>query len=82
MPTEINPGRYFTTSYFFSYAGKELKIWYANMPYVELKLALGEQLPNDIKQYNILPAGLHWIRHIDCGFHLIPKDKLMEEKFK
>ncbi|MHA1871518.1 MAG: hypothetical protein ACTSU2_14620, partial [Promethearchaeota archaeon] len=43
MPTEINAGRYFTTSYFFSKAGKEYGIPYANMPYMEIKLAFDEE---------------------------------------
>ncbi len=81
MPTEINPGRFFTTSYFFSYAGKQYNIPYANMPYMLVKLGFGDPIPPETKQYSILPEGLHWIRHIDCSFHLIPKDKLMEEKF-
>lgn len=81
MPTEINAGRYFTTSYFFSCAGKKYNIWYANMPYVEVKLGFGETLPKIEKSYNILPEGLHWIRHIDCGYHLVAKDELMKEKF-
>jgi hypothetical protein len=46
-----------------------------------VKLGFGDPIPPETKQYNILPAGLHWIRHIDCSFHLIPKDELMEEKF-
>jgi len=81
MPTEINPGRFFTTSYFFSYAGKKFGIWYANMPYVEIKAAYDESLDGIEKRYNILPHGLHWMRHIDCGYHLVPQDKLMDEPF-
>ncbi|MHA1898336.1 MAG: hypothetical protein ACTSU2_13155, partial [Promethearchaeota archaeon] len=69
-------GRYFTTSYFFSKAGKEYGIPYANMPYMEIKLAFDEELPPNVKKYNILPEGLLWIRHIDCGSHLVPRDKL------
>lgn len=68
-PTEINAGRFFTTSYFFSYAG-------VNMPYYYVKLAYGEQLPK-LPKYNALPAGLYWIRHIDSGPILIK-----EENFK
>jgi carbamoyl-phosphate synthase large subunit len=57
-PTEINCGRFFTTSLFFSRAG-------ANMPYQYVKLGLGED-PGPMTTYNAVPAGLCWIRHVDC----------------
>jgi len=57
-PTEINAGRFFTTSFFFAQAG-------INMPYHYVKLAYGEAIP-DLPKYNALPAGLYWIRHIDA----------------
>lgn len=69
-PTEINAGRFFTTSYFFSYAAKKLNIPKANMPYIFIKLAFKEKIPEGPK-YNILPKDLYWIRHIDCSEHLI-----------
>ncbi|MEM3675301.1 MAG: hypothetical protein QXG08_07525 [Candidatus Methanomethyliaceae archaeon] len=62
-PTEINAGRFFTTSLFFSSAG-------LNMPYIYVRLAYGEEVPN-IKKYNALGAGLYWIRHMDSGPVLI-----------
>ncbi len=77
MPTEINIGRFFTTSYFFSHAGKVYNRWYANMPYLVVKLACGESVDlKSIPKYNILPANLYWIRHIDCGHHLVEEAKL------
>lgn len=57
-PTEINAGRFFTTSYFFTKAG-------INMPYYYINLAYGEPIP-DLPKYNAVPAGLYWIRHIDA----------------
>lgn len=57
-PTEINAGRFFTTSFFFARAG-------INMPYYYVKLAYGEKIP-ELPKYNALPEGLHWIRHIDA----------------
>jgi carbamoyl-phosphate synthase large subunit len=57
-PTEINAGRFFTTSYFFTRAG-------INMPYYYVKLAYGEEIP-DLPKYNALPEGLYWIRHMDA----------------
>ncbi|MHA1309282.1 MAG: hypothetical protein ACTSQO_00015 [Candidatus Helarchaeota archaeon] len=70
-PTEINAGRFFTSNLFFAFAGSELNIQEANLQYLYIKLGYGEYLPSNIKKYNILPEGLYWIRHIDCGYHLI-----------
>ncbi|MBS7248673.1 MAG: hypothetical protein QXN15_10840 [Candidatus Jordarchaeales archaeon] len=58
-PTEINAGRFFTTSLFFPQAG-------LNMPYIYVKLAYDEEMPK-LKKYNALPSGLYWIRHMDSG---------------
>jgi len=68
-PTEINAGRFFTTSFFFPRAG-------LNLPYLYVKLAYSEEIPA-LPKYNVLPAGLHWIRHMDSGPLL-----LREEEFK
>ncbi len=61
--TEINAGRFFTTSNFFSFAG-------VNMPYIYVKLAYREKIP-EIPKYNPLPEGLYWIRLMDCGYKLV-----------
>jgi len=55
--TEINPGRFFTTSNFFSEAG-------SNMPYYYVRLAFGERLPA-LPAYNPLEADLYWVRGVD-----------------
>jgi len=55
--TEINIGRFFTTSNFFSHAG-------CNMPYIYTGLALGEAR-DGAKQYNAVPKDLYWIRGVD-----------------
>lgn len=79
MPTEINVGRFFTTSYFFSYAGKVYNRWYANMPHLLLKLAYGEEIDlSNVPKYNILPKDLYWVRHIDCGHYLVEDKNLMK----
>lgn len=73
--TEINPGRMFTTSYFFSYASQELYgNWHANFPYLLLKLAYNEDLPK-LPKYNALPPDLYWVRHIDCPARMITNIK-------
>lgn len=63
--TEINAGRFFTTSIFFSEAG-------CNMPYYYIRMAYDEQLP-DLPQVNAVPEGLYWVRLMDMG------DKLLRE---
>jgi carbamoyl-phosphate synthase large subunit len=68
IPTEINCGRFFTTSLFFSRAG-------LNVPYMYVKRAFGESIPLT-PQFNALPEGLHWIRHIDCPTVLISEEEL------
>lgn len=75
--TEINPGRMFTTSFFFSYASKILRKDYcANIPYLCVKLAFKEQLPT-IPQYNVLPADVYWIRHMDAPAKLVKDNKVL-----
>jgi len=67
--TEINPGRFFTTSNFFSSAG-------CNMPYYYVCLALGNPIPS-LPKYNPLDEGLYWVRGVDR----IPK-LFREEQWK
>ena len=57
--TEINVGRFFTTSNFFANLG-------INMPHIYVKLAYKERLP-DIEKYNAAPEGYYWIRLMDKG---------------
>ncbi len=61
--TEINSGRFFTTSNFFATAG-------LNMPLYYVKIAFGEEIP-DLPHYNALPEGWYWIRYTDMGHKLI-----------
>ena len=57
-PTEINTGRFFTTSFFFTSAG-------VNMPYYYIKLAFDEEIPR-MPKYNSVERDMVWCRHIDC----------------
>lgn len=66
--TEINCGRFFTTSHFFTAAG-------VNIPHLYVKLAFGEPLP-ELPAYDLLDEGLLWIRHIDCPAVLRSRDAL------
>lgn len=71
--TEINPGRFFTTSNFFAHAG-------LNMPEMYVELAIGrlpKQLPPKV---NPLPEDLYWVRMIDMGYKLITGDKWLIDK--
>lgn len=75
--TEINPGRMFTTSFFFSLASKIIrKDYFANIPYLYTKLAFKEELP-DIPKYNVLPEDIFWIRHMDAPARLIKDNKIL-----
>jgi biotin carboxylase len=79
--TEINAGRMFTTSFFFSYASKILrKDYYANIPYVYVKLAFKEKTPN-IPKYDLLPKSLYWIRHVDAPARLVKDGKVIGEMY-
>jgi carbamoyl-phosphate synthase large subunit len=80
--TEINPGRMFTTSFFFSYASKILrKDNSANIPYLYVKLAYDETLP-EIPKYDVLPANLYWIRHIDAPAKLVKDGKVLGAMYR
>ena len=57
-PTEINIARFFTTHQFFTEAG-------LNMPYIYVKLGLGEKAPNLKRKINPLKPGLAWVRGMD-----------------
>ena len=75
--TEINPGRMFTTSFFFSYASKVLFNDYRiNIPYLYTKLAYKEALPK-LEKYNPLPADVYWIRHMDAPARLVKDNKVL-----
>ena len=80
--TEINAGRMFTTSFFFSYASKVLYGDYrANFPYLYLKLAYKEKIP-EIPKFNVLPEGLYWIRHIDAPARLVKDGETLGAMYK
>lgn len=83
-PTEINAGRFFTTSRFLAEGG-------CNMPYLFVKLGFckgkhsGVILAEDVKwpdRYNSIPAGLYWIRHIDCGAKLCKEEEFRGKKLE
>jgi carbamoylphosphate synthase large subunit len=63
LVTEINAGRFFTTSNFFAVAG-------ANMPYEYVRLAYGENV-DGLPRYDAVEEGLYWVRMIDMGYKLV-----------
>ena len=71
--TEINIGRFFTTSDFFSRAG-------SNMPYYYIKLGLGEEIEEVLPKYNAVPANLKWLRIIDMGKKLLREGEWTYQK--
>ncbi len=75
--TEINPGRMFTTSYFFSFASKVIRgDYYANIPYLYTRLAFKDTVPK-MPKYNILPSDIYWIRHMDAPARLVQNGKIL-----
>ncbi len=80
--TEINAGRMFTTSFFFSYASQKLrKDHWANIPYLYVKLAFKETMPNT-PRYNVLPENIYWIRHIDAPPKLVRDGEVIGEMYR
>ena len=61
--TEVNAGRFFTTSNFFAAAG-------LNMPDLLVRCALGERPPR--LPTSPLPPDLYWIRMVDMPYQLVP----------
>lgn len=75
--TEINPGRMFTTSYFFSFASKVIRgDFCGNIPYLYTRLAFKESVP-EMPKYDILPADVYWIRHMDAPARLVKDGKVL-----
>lgn len=72
--TEINIGRFFTTSNFFAAAG-------CNMPHYLTRLAWGEPLPR-LSRYNAVEQGLYWIRLIDGGPVLVREQEFRAITFE
>ncbi|MBV8301325.1 MAG: hypothetical protein JOY68_05335 [Candidatus Dormibacteraeota bacterium] len=65
--TEVNAGRFFTTSNFFAHAG-------LNMPDLMVRCALGERPQR--RGVSPLPEDLYWIRMVDMGFRLVTRDDI------
>ncbi len=63
LVTEINAGRFFTTSNFLAEAG-------ANMPHTYVRLAYGEDV-DGLPAYDAVEEGLYWVRMVDMGFKLV-----------
>jgi len=63
-PTEVNAGRCFTTSYLSTAAGVNFMDLWCRMLNDKLYFEPINKLIDRI--YDCLPAGLTWMRHIDC----------------
>ncbi|MDO8657842.1 MAG: ATP-grasp domain-containing protein [Candidatus Levybacteria bacterium] len=70
--TEINPGRFFTTSLFFATAG-------INMPKIFVDLGLNSKIKK-IKKYNSVPSNVYWIRVTDGGPVMIKNNSWTSQK--
>jgi hypothetical protein len=71
--TEINIGRFFTTSNFFAHAG-------LNMPAMYVELGMTGKLREQPRQLNPLPDDLYWVRMIDMGFKLVKDGQWTSKK--
>lgn len=65
--TEVNPGRFFTTSLFYPVAG-------VNMPYIYVALGLDLPIPK-VKPYDSVKKDLYWIRIADGGPAMVKEGK-------
>lgn len=65
--TEINPGRFFTTSLFFATAG-------VNMPLIFTQLGLDQKIKK-VSQYNCVQEDIYWIRVTDGGPTMVKNNK-------
>lgn len=72
-PTEINIGRFFTTHLFFTELG-------VNMPYVFVKLACDEPVPEIPQKLNPAAPGMVWIRGMDFEPVLVPMSDIEEQR--
>lgn len=66
-PTEVNCGRFFTTSNFFAHAG-------VNMPDLYVQLATGAAPPST-PLVDVVPPDVWWVRMIDMGCALVRDDQ-------
>lgn len=62
--TEINVGRFFTTSNFFAHAG-------LNMPAMYVEYAIDGKTTFTPPKLNPLEDDLYWVRMIDMGYKLV-----------
>jgi biotin carboxylase len=65
--TEINAGRFFTTSNFLTAAG-------ANMPHLYVRLACGEDV-DGLPPFDAVEEGLYWVRMVDMGYKLVRENE-------
>lgn len=70
--TEVNPGRFFTTSLFYPTAG-------VNMPYIYVALGLSLPVPK-IKPYNSVDKDIYWIRIADGGPAMVKEGRWTSNK--
>jgi len=75
IPTEINAGRFFTTSLFFTTAAILYKMPRFNFHQMILKYYDNDKFTHQtLNEY--LPNNLYWVRHIDCGEKLLTQDEM------
>ena len=79
--TEIDSGKFHTTTPLWGYVSTNFlkQDPYYNLPYLYVKLGLGEISDPGFLGNDIYPEGLHILRHIDCGTWLYKEDGYKEK---
>lgn len=74
--TEVDAGKFHTTTPLWGYAAtKVLRMeWFANIPYLYIRLGMSEKIDVKIPHHNLYPEGTYLLRHIDCGAWLWKED--------
>lgn len=76
IPTEINPGRFFTPINFFTELGLNFPLIYT---YLALDMKEKLKLPN--KKINPLPNNLCWLRNVDTLPKIVPLEDIENLKY-
>ena len=77
MVTEINAGRFFTTSLFYATVASRFNLIGCNLPYVYVKAAFDEEHElSGLQNYNLAPEDLYWVRMVDMGERCFTQSEL------
>jgi carbamoylphosphate synthase large subunit len=74
--TEVDAGKFHTTMPLWGYvAYKHLKMpWYSNLADLYVRIGIGEDVPPDVPEYDLIPPGYYMIRNMDSGVIIYRED--------